>query len=253
MKLVAGSNSEWLSVKPIGEPETPRLYDKRSSLFNVRENKKVGSMTVTINPENLIKILHVSDQKCADLRVKLQRLFDAQILNRPDHLWMDFGEILEWKKFLAVLSSFAGFNIGVEDVVDENSNKGIMESVDDLPTTRRQLVVGERIIRDSRVTNAIKELYGCRCQVCGLRIETPIGIYAEGAHIKPLSDFGDDRENNLICLCPNHHVMLDYGCFSISNDFTILGEIGFDSLAIHPLHQINLDNLVYHRVRHGFE
>jgi putative restriction endonuclease len=61
--------------------------------------------------------------------------------------------------------------------------------------------------------------------VCGIRIEIRGIGYAEGAHIRPLGKphNGRDDTQNLLCLCPNHHVMLDKGCFTIDNNFQLLG------------------------------
>jgi hypothetical protein len=33
-------------------------------------------------------------------------------------------------------------------------------------------------------------------------------------------------EDNILCLCPNHHVMFDAGSFSIAEDLTLLGLAG---------------------------
>ncbi|MDP6968374.1 MAG: HNH endonuclease [Gammaproteobacteria bacterium] len=62
---------------------------------------------------------------------------------------------------------------------------------------------------------------------------------------------GDDSTNNLLCLCPNHHVLFDKGMFSIADDLTLLGsETG--KLTIKPSHNISLICLKYHRDSHGF-
>ena len=47
--------------------------------------------------------------------------------------------------------------------------------------------------------------------MCGTRIESPSGPYAEAAHIKPLGrlEDGPDVAANILCLCPNHHKLLD--------------------------------------------
>lgn len=110
-----------------------------------------------------------------------------------------------------------------------------------------------RIIRDSKISNEIKKLYNYECQVCKTAIVTKSGRYAEGAHIKPLGrpHEGDDNSNNLICLCPNHHVMFDKGSFSIQDDLKLIGcESGF--LLVHPKHKLNVLNLEYHRKSHGY-
>ena len=111
-----------------------------------------------------------------------------------------------------------------------------------------------RVVRDSTLATSLKELYNHECQVCGTRIPTKTGFYAEGAHIKPLGrpHNGDDSLTNLICLCPNHHVMFDKGVISVRNDMSLVGAVE-GVLDVNEKHQINLDNFEYHRSCHGFD
>ncbi|WP_318465087.1 YDG/SRA domain-containing protein [Photobacterium leiognathi] len=119
------------------------------------------------------------------------------------------------------------------------------------PKRRKGTVV--RIVRDTKKAQQIKELYVYQCQVCGTTIKTKKGFYAEGAHIKPLGKphNGDDSIDNLLCLCPNHHVMFDKGAFSIADDFNLIGVVGY--LTVHSGHNIGSHNLKYHRECHGYE
>ena len=111
-----------------------------------------------------------------------------------------------------------------------------------------------RIVRDNTISNKVKNLYEYKCQICGISIKTKHGNYAEGAHIRPLGrpHNGDDSLNNLICLCPNHHVMLDRGGISINDDFSIIGE-DQSKLYVEKNHILNLDNLSFHRKMHGYD
>lgn len=110
-----------------------------------------------------------------------------------------------------------------------------------------------RIIRDSKIAIEIKERYNFKCQVCGTAIKTKSGFYAEGAHIKPLGKphNGDDSIANLLCLCPNHHVMFDKGTFSILDDFNLIGEVK-GTIHTHEKHKIDKNNLKYHRISHSY-
>ncbi|WP_271765969.1 YDG/SRA domain-containing protein [Aquimarina algiphila] len=111
-----------------------------------------------------------------------------------------------------------------------------------------------RVVRDTKISTDIKKLYKYKCQVCGTAIKTKNGFYAEGAHIKPLGKphDGDDSVVNLICLCPNHHVMFDKGTFSILDDFTLIGEL-IGVLQVDEKHKIDKNNLQYHRKSHGYD
>lgn len=104
----------------------------------------------------------------------------------------------------------------------------------------------QRIIRDTVLSKKIKEKYNYTCQICDTQIITSSGYYAEAAHIKPLGapHNGPDLEENLLCLCPNHHVMFDYGGFGILENFELIGIKG--KLKVNKNHRINKGYLKYH-------
>jgi len=110
-----------------------------------------------------------------------------------------------------------------------------------------------RLVRDTKISRDIKRLYKFKCQVCGIAIKAKNGLYAEGAHIKPLGNphNGDDNTDNLLCLCPNHHVMFDKGVFSIKDNLELIGEES-GKLFLHKSHIININNIRYHRSLHGY-
>lgn len=104
-----------------------------------------------------------------------------------------------------------------------------------------------RVVRDTKQARRLKELYAYRCQVCGIRLEGSAGPYAEAAHVKPLGrpHNGPDVNENIICLCPNHHVLFDYGGFSVATNLSLIGLRG--SLIMHAHHTIDPDFLEYHQ------
>lgn len=88
----------------------------------------------------------------------------------------------------------------------------------DLVVPERKDVTVSRIIRDTTISNEVKKLNDYRCQICGITLEFPNGKkYIEVHHIKPIGKphNGPDCLENLICVCPNHHALLDYGGISI--------------------------------------
>lgn len=142
---------------------------------------------------------------------------------------------------------YSGQNVNRQLPEEIELNSGTIE-------TRRTEGTVLRIVRDTKIAYDIKLLYDYECQVCGITIPSKSGRYAEGAHIRPLGrpHDGDDHTNNLICLCPNHHVMLDKGAFSIQDDMSLIGcETG--KLNLNPKHRLNLTNINYHRTIHGYE
>lgn len=116
---------------------------------------------------------------------------------------------------------------------------------------KRAEVRCSRVVRNSKVGEDVKNLYDYFCQICGCRLILPAGPYAECCHIKPLGRpaEGPDTIDNVLCLCPNCHVLLDEGAIWVNNDFTLGGKEGV--LKVHPLHQINSEYIIYHRKNCG--
>ena len=127
------------------------------------------------------------------------------------------------------------------------STWGPTQSTPSPSAPRRQETTIQRIVRNTAVATRVKELHDYSCQVCGIRIETPGGPYAEGAHIRALGapHNGPDVESNVLCLCPNHHVMFDAGAVSIGDGFRLHGHPG--TLRTVGDHQIDQSQLDYHR------
>ncbi|WP_220348040.1 HNH endonuclease [Thalassotalea euphylliae] len=115
----------------------------------------------------------------------------------------------------------------------------------DAPGRKPSIV--NRIVRNYQKAQNVKSWYGHQCQVCGIAIETSAGLYAEAAHIKPLGEphNGPDIESNLLCLCPNHHVMFDNGGFAINDNLELIGIEG--KLRVAKKHRIDFEFIKYHR------
>jgi len=119
------------------------------------------------------------------------------------------------------------------------------------PASRREMIV-ERIIRDSLLSEQIKGAHDFHCQICGDRLPLHRGFYAEGAHIRPLGKphNGPDEPGNLLCLCPNHHVLLDRGMIAIQADLTVMDTASgatLGCLRVVQNHEISQEHLDYHR------
>ena len=112
---------------------------------------------------------------------------------------------------------------------------------------RRASGTVQRIIRDPRLGKWVKSLHDYKCQVCGIQISTSAGYYAEAAHIKAVGEphNGPDTTENLLCLCPNHHLMFDKGVFTINDDLTLSGIEGM--LNTNKDHPIDIELVQYHR------
>jgi hypothetical protein len=112
----------------------------------------------------------------------------------------------------------------------------------DLETPDREDVTISRIIRDSKLSSRVKVLNDYECQICGLALAMPNDQkYAEAHHIQPLGapHNGPDVIENMICVCPNHHTMLDYGtiCLEAKSIRTKNGHvIGTQFIEYHNAH-----------------
>ena len=111
-----------------------------------------------------------------------------------------------------------------------------------------------RIVRNVKFAEQIKELYNNTCQVCNVFLKTPtdgLGI-SVAAHIKGLGKphNGPDIKENMLCLCPNHHAQFDSYSFYISpENFEIVGLDGFEGKSITTIkkHKIKTEYLEYHQ------
>jgi putative restriction endonuclease len=119
------------------------------------------------------------------------------------------------------------------------------------PTARREST-SSRLVRNAALATQVKELHGHACQVCETRLQYKRKPYSEAAHIRGLGSphDGPDELPNLLCLCPNHHVLFDGLEIYIDVDGIVKrthggGSVG--SLRRHADHQIDETYLQYHR------
>lgn len=106
--------------------------------------------------------------------------------------------------------------------------------------------------RDTILVKKMKKIYDNTCQICGEKVQIGEKRFAsEVHHIRPLGKHsGSDTSDNVIVLCPNHHLMFDRGAIKV--DITNKKVYHIDSN--HPIHEqdltlthkINEKNIVYH-------
>ena len=101
----------------------------------------------------------------------------------------------------------------------------------------RQVGVIERNIQ---LVKKIKNQYDNTCQICGTKLKIKKDLfYSEVHHIKPLGSphNGPDKLENMICVCPNHHVLLDMGAIELElDDLQVLNhKIGDEFISYHNI------------------
>ncbi len=93
-------------------------------------------------------------------------------------------------------------------------------------------------IRNRQLVTALKFLYDNVCQICDISIKINDNKnYSEIHHLKPIGGEhkGNDSSSNMICVCPNCHVKLDYGTIEIKSEtFRVIK------------HEISIENIEYH-------
>jgi hypothetical protein len=112
-----------------------------------------------------------------------------------------------------------------------------------------------RDVRDTRIIAFLKRIYDNTCQMCNYQIKGPDGkSHSQGAHILAFSEFPEfDSLENIIILCPTHHVEFDYGAIQVVPQ--LAGETGRgpDGLPadvngfIYIIRHINKDNPIHRR------
>ncbi|OHX05209.1 YDG/SRA domain-containing protein [Micromonospora sp. WMMB235] len=122
------------------------------------------------------------------------------------------------------------------------------------PVSRVETTI-QRLVRSTAKAVGVKRLHDYTCQICGVRLITPAGAYAEAAHIRPLGKphNGPDDADNILCLCPNHHLLFDTGAIYIDSSGQVR-EIGSNSalgdLRVTSSHPLNWAQFEYHRKHH---
>lgn len=144
-----------------------------------------------------------------------------------------------WRFRLVKIPSLSG--------ATETEPSGVSEERGFYDMLGRQEQTTARIVRDAALAVSLKRLYKYACQMCGLSLRCPAGPYAEAAHIRPLGSphDGPDVISNMLCLCPNHHVLFDAGAVSVARDLSLIGEPG--KLKLKGRHKIGQEHLAYHR------
>lgn len=116
-------------------------------------------------------------------------------------------------------------------------------AIDINPPSRPDRIIQHvsRIIRDTAISSELKLLYDHRCQLCETQLLVCERPYCEAHHIRPLGrpHDGSDNRENMICVCPNCHVLLDYAAIPLQ-----IGNMK------HSKHQIAEASITYHNSLH---
>jgi putative restriction endonuclease len=143
-------------------------------------------------------------------------------------------------------------------VAAEMHRPWVSRSERDTPTNnlRRRTIDTRQPLKNFALQQRVREIHDHTCQVCGLRLLTPAGPYAEAVHIREIAKphNGSTTIDNLLCLCPNDAVRFSTGAIYVDQTWVIrqtgsatpLGE-----LRRNKYHPIGPEHLRYHRQHHS--
>lgn len=96
------------------------------------------------------------------------------------------------------------------------------------------------------------ELYGGRCQVCGVISRLRLGSAAVPCHLRPTTHphDGTDDWSNLLCVCPNHAREVGAGVITVQTDLRLLGMN--ERVRLHPQHVLDESAIRYRADRYGY-
>lgn len=111
-------------------------------------------------------------------------------------------------------------------------------------------------VTDKKLRDLVLSIHNYKCQFCKNKYEyintslERVG-YAEGAHIKAKNPTigGEDKLDNLLCLCPTCHKLFDLGALWMDDELTVRdvdGGIVYQLTEIDE-HPINIENIRFHR------
>ncbi|AXY57869.1 HNH endonuclease [Acinetobacter chinensis] len=186
----------------------------------------------------------------------LQEIYDAVSTLRPEPHPKSYTAIIRrtlesnssdseaFNKKNDLFYSVNGIGGGIWGIRTSLNSTPVAKDIDnpDLPNgnqnPNKSLTTTYRILRDTQLAIKIKKLYNNKCQICNLTIPLKNGnFYSEAHHIIPLGKHnGSDTPENIIVLCPNHHVMMDYGLIPLK----------INEIYIHKKHNICKKSIKYH-------
>ena len=205
------------------EPENPDVWSRYGSYYRidlknyteVPEKKKLQEFLNVYNKE--IQEYH-SDKDITGTFYNKEIRVAQKYLEKVD--FEIFNLLLKFLK-ISNVDDFLGIDGSVTTDATEFNN------YEETTSTRKNYIISRKV-RDTRVMQELKKKYENRCQICGNMVR--IGedkFYSEGAYIKPLDSphDGSDTKENIIILCPNHHVEFDYGMITINHKTKLINHV----------------------------
>jgi putative restriction endonuclease len=127
----------------------------------------------------------------------------------------------------------------IEDIIAINNNFQLSKDELELTyfnnsTSEKIFYLKKSILRNAFFRKSVAHIYDYKCAFCKLKVTRSLKQnIVDGAHIKPLAQFYDNRIDNGIALCKNHHWAFDNGLFTIDDEYKIIISNNFQEESPH--------------------
>ena len=209
--------------------------------INNLENKISIKFTVFSGPKDAERVY----LKTADERSKMINTLIRKVSLHP-FTNLQFIKIMK-NKYILELKHIKKIENEIEDSVNPINIEGFVNTHKSEYDTH---------VTDKKLRDLVLSIHNYKCQFCKNKYEyintslERVG-YAEGAHIKAKNPTigGEDKLDNLLCLCPTCHKLFDLGALWMDDELTVRdidGGIVYQLTEIDE-HPINIQNIRFHR------
>lgn len=164
--------------------------------------------------------------------------------NYLNHTKLQHSQDLHIKGGISSIDGYRTFSFEERKMIFIN----IKQSADE--ETLRKIRQLEIIVRNLSLVKSLKGIYENTCQICKTKLQISKDLYySEIHHIRPLGipHNGPDKLENMICVCPNCHVLLDFGVIRLNRSLlkVLKHKIEDEYISYYNnLININLDNSI---------
>jgi hypothetical protein len=210
------------------------IVDEIANDFGLDERQRAASLQTVYRKENRVKkslLWHRLLFRAADSLAK------EKLVSRPTQTlqltkkreWMltekGFDEALKLSSVPIARKDFLPTkSYEVQKIVKKLSESPRPENYNPFDRGKRVVkVTRESGLRTRGFRQAVIEAYGCKCAICGMKINSPdfLSWEVEAAHIVPNSYMGRDDIWNGLALCHLHHWAFDVGWFTLLDQYAI--------------------------------
>ena len=210
------------------------IVDEIANDFGLDERQRAASLQTVYRKENRVKkslLWHRLLFRAADSLAK------EKLVSRPTQTlqltkkreWMltekGFDEALKLSSVPVARKDFLPTkSYEVQKIVKKLSESPRPENYNPFDRGKRVVkLTRESGLRTRGFRQAVIEAYGCKCAVCGMKINSPdfLSWEVEAAHIVPNSYMGRDDIWNGLALCHLHHWAFDVGWFTLLDQYAI--------------------------------